>query len=100
MEAKTKISARSLNLYYGENHALKDISLDLYEHKITAFIGPSGCGKSTFLKTLNRMNDLVAGVKIDGTVLLDEEDIYDPQVTPRFFARRSAWCSSSPTHFP
>ena len=58
MESKTKISTRNLNLYYGENHALKNINLDLYEHKITAFIGPSGCGKSTYLKTLNRMNDL------------------------------------------
>ena len=65
MESKTKISTRNLNLYYGENHALKNINLDLYEHKITAFIGPSGCGKSTYLKTLNRMNDLVPGVKID-----------------------------------
>ena len=53
MESKTKISTRNLNLYYGENHALKNINLDLYEHKITAFIGPSGCGKSTYLKTLN-----------------------------------------------
>ena len=77
MESKTKISTRNLNLYYGENHALKNINLDLYEHKITAFIGPSGCGKSTYLKTLKRMNDLVPGVKIDGTVLLDDEDIYD-----------------------
>lgn len=100
MEAKTKISARSLNLYYGENHALKDISLDLYEHKITAFIGPSGCGKSTFLKTLNRMNDLVAGVKIDGRCCWTRKISMIPRWTPRFFARRSAWCSSSPTHFP
>ena len=75
METKTKIATRNLNLYYGENHALKNINLDLYENKITAFIGPSGCGKSTYLKTLNRMNDLVPGVKIDGTVLLDNEDI-------------------------
>ena len=80
MENKVKISAQNLNLYYGENHALKNINLDLYENKITAFIGPSGCGKSTFLKTLNRMNDLVPNVKIEGTVLLDDENIYDPQV--------------------
>ena len=80
MENKVKISTQDLNLYYGENHALKNINLDLYENKITAFIGPSGCGKSTYLKTLNRMNDLVSNVKIDGTVLLDGEDIYDPQV--------------------
>ena len=80
MENKVKISTQNLNLYYGENHALKNINLDLYENKITAFIGPSGCGKSTYLKTLNRMNDLVPNVKIEGTVLLDGEDIYDPQV--------------------
>ena len=77
MENKVKISTQNLNLYYGENHALKNINLDLYENKITAFIGPSGCGKSTYLKTLNRMNDLVPNVKIEGTVLLDGEDIYD-----------------------
>ncbi len=63
MENKVKISTQNLNLYYGENHALKNINLDLYENKITAFIGPSGCGKSTYLKTLNRMNDLVPNVK-------------------------------------
>ena len=76
MENKVKISTQNLNLYYGENHALKNINLDLYENKITAFIGPSGCGKSTFLKTLNRMNDLVENCKIDGNVLLDGKDIF------------------------
>ena len=76
MENKVKISTQDLNLYYGENHALKNINLDLYENKITAFIGPSGCGKSTFLKSLNRMNDLVEGCKITGKVTLDGEDIY------------------------
>ena len=75
-----KISTKDLNLYYGANHALKNVSLDLYANKITAFIGPSGCGKSTYLKTLNRMNDLVPNVKIEGKVLLDGEDIYDPKV--------------------
>ena len=62
---ENKIEARHLNLYYGQKHALKDVSLDIKENKITAFIGPSGCGKSTFLKTLNRMNDYVDNVKID-----------------------------------
>ena len=81
-----KISTRDLNLYYGANHALKNVSLDLYANKITAFIGPSGCGKSTYLKTLNRMNDLVPNVKIEGKVLLDGEDIYDPKVDT-FFLR-------------
>ena len=71
----TKISIHKLNLYYGQNHALKDIDMDIKSNAITAFIGPSGCGKSTFLKTLNRMNDLVDGVKIEGEVLLDGENI-------------------------
>ena len=68
---ENKIEARHLNLYYGQKHALKDVSLDIKENKITAFIGPSGCGKSTFLKTLNRMNDYVDNVKIEGDVILD-----------------------------
>ena len=76
MENNVKISTKNLNLYYGENHALKDVSLDLYERKITAFIGPSGCGKSTLLKTLNRMNDLVEGCRITGEILLNDENIY------------------------
>lgn len=99
MENKVKISAQNLNLYYGENHALKNINLDLYENKITAFIGPSGCGKSTFLKTLNRMNDLVPNVKIEGTVLLDDENIYDPQVDTTLLRKRWEWFFSSPIHF-
>ena len=77
MENKVKLSIKNLNLYYGDNHALKDISMDIYANKVTAFIGPSGCGKSTFLKTLNRMNDLVENVKITGSVEMDGKDIYD-----------------------
>ena len=75
-----KISVSGLNLYYGENHALKDINMEIREKSIMALIGPSGCGKSTFLKCLNRMNDLVDGVKIEGKILLDGEDIYDHAV--------------------
>ena len=100
MENKTKISAQNLNLYYGENHALKNINLDLYENKITAFIGPSGCGKSTFLKTLNRMNDLILNVKIDGTVLLDGEDIYDPQVDTTLLRKKIGMVFQQPNPFP
>lgn len=73
MEKRTKITVRDLNLYYGENHALKDVNMNIRENCVTAFIGPSGCGKSTFLKTLNRMNDLVDGVRITGEVKLDDE---------------------------
>ena len=100
MENKVKISTQDLNLYYGENHALKNINLDLYENKITAFIGPSGCGKSTYLKTLNRMNDLVPNVKIEGTVLLDGEDIYDPQVDTTLLRKKVGMVFQQPNPFP
>ena len=71
-----KMSAKNLDLWYGEFHALKSVSLDMEANSVTALIGPSGCGKSTFLKTLNRMNDLIEGVRIEGDVRLDGEDIY------------------------
>ena len=97
---ETKISTRDLNLYYGANHALKNVSLDLYANQITAFIGPSGCGKSTYLKTLNRMNDLVPGVKIEGTVLLDGEDIYDPRVDTTLLRKKVGMVFQQPNPFP
>ena len=74
----TILSARDLNLYYGENHALKNIMIDLPERQITALIGPSGCGKSTFLRTINRMNDLIPGVKITGSLTYRGEEVYVP----------------------
>lgn len=73
---RNKLSIRDLDLYYGEKQALKKINMDIKENKVTALIGPSGCGKSTFLRTLNRMNDLIDNVKIDGTVEFDGNDIY------------------------
>ena len=73
---KLKLTVRDLNLHYGPKHALQDVNIDIREHRVTAFIGPSGCGKSTFLRTLNRMNDLIDNVKIKGSVKLDGEDIY------------------------
>lgn len=76
----TIISVQGLNLWYSANQALYDVSMELPEHEITAFIGPSGCGKSTFLKTLNRMNDLIEGVRIEGKILYENQDIYAPQV--------------------
>ena len=72
-----KIITRDLNLFYGPKQALRNISLDIAEHQVTAFIGPSGCGKSTYLRTLNRMNDLIPGVRITGEVHMDGVDIYD-----------------------
>ena len=74
----TILSARDLNLYYGENHALKNIMIDLPERQTTALIGPSGCGKSTFLRTINRMNDLIPGVKITGSLTYRGEEVYAP----------------------
>ena len=73
------ISAKHLNLWYGENHALKDISLELPEKKITALIGPSGCGKSTLLRSINRMNDLIPDVKITGSLTYHGHEIYAPE---------------------
>ncbi len=80
MSDNTIIEAKGLELYYGDNHALKSVSLKIPENRITALIGPSGCGKSTFLKTLNRMNDLVPGVRIEGEVLYNGENIYGKDV--------------------
>lgn len=97
---ETKISTSDLNLYYGNNHALKNINLDIYENQITAFIGPSGCGKSTYLKTLNRMNDLVPNVTINGKVLIDGEDIYDPKVDTTLFRKKVGMVFQQPNPFP
>ena len=96
----TKIKAKNLNLYYGSNHALKDINMDISEKEITAFIGPSGCGKSTFLKTLNRMNDLVENVKIDGVVTLDGENIYNPKVDTTILRKKIGMVFQQPNPFP
>ena len=97
---ETKISTSDLNLYYGNNHALKNINLDIYENQITAFIGPSGCGKSTFLKTLNRMNDLVPNVTINGKVWIDGEDIYDPKVDTTLLRKKVGMVFQQPNPFP
>ena len=95
-----KISSSNLNLYYGTNHALKDVNLELYTNRITAFIGPSGCGKSTYLKTLNRMNDLVPNVKIEGEVLLDGENIYDQRVDTTLLRKKIGMVFQQPNPFP
>ena len=100
MKEKTKIQVKNLNLYYGDNHALKDVSMDIYEKKITAFIGPSGCGKSTFLKTLNRMNDLVDGGKVTGKVALDGEDIYSEKVDTMELRKSVGMVFQQPNPFP
>ena len=95
-----KISTKKLNLYYGANHALKNIDMDIAPNEITAFIGPSGCGKSTFLKTLNRMNDLVDGVRIEGEVLVDGENIYDERVDTTLLRKKVGMVFQQPNPFP
>ena len=99
MAVNTKYSIKNLDLHYGDFHALKNINLELPEKEITAFIGPSGCGKSTLLKTLNRMNDLVEGCHIDGTVLLDGEDIFD-RMDVNVLRRRVGMVFQKPNPFP
>lgn len=97
---KTKIDVTNLDLYYGANHALKDINMQIKENAITAFIGPSGCGKSTFLKTLNRMNDYVEGVKITGNVMLDGENIYGTRVDTTLLRKKVGMVFQQPNPFP
>ena len=100
MSNPIKVKVENLNLYYGDNHALKDVSMDIQENSVTAFIGPSGCGKSTFLKTLNRMNDLVDNVRIDGKVLLDGEDIYEQGVDTTILRKKVGMVFQQPNPFP
>ncbi len=94
------LTIRDLNLWYGENHALKSISMDIKRNAITAFIGPSGCGKSTFLKTLNRMNDLIPGVRVTGEIKYDGIDIYDKRVDTTLLRKKIGMVFQQPNPFP
>lgn len=94
-----KFTVENLNLHYGDFHALKNVSLNIPANEITAFIGPSGCGKSTFLKTLNRMNDLVEGCKITGDIRLDNEDIYGT-MDVNLLRKRVGMVFQKPNPFP
>ena len=98
--ANSKITVESLNLHYGENHALKNVNMEIADHAITAFIGPSGCGKSTFLRCLNRMNDLVDGCRVEGKVILDGEDIYDKRVDTTLLRKKVGMVFQHPNPFP
>ncbi len=95
-----KIETTDLNLYYGNYHALKAVTMDIRADAVTALIGPSGCGKSTFLKTINRMNDLIQGVRITGRVCLDGEEIYAPGVDVTTLRRRVGMVFQQPNPFP
>lgn len=99
MSEKSKFSVSNLDLYYGDFKALKDINLEILPNEITTFIGPSGCGKSTFLKSLNRMNDLVEGCKITGNVLLDGENIYK-DMNVNLLRKRVGMVFQKPNPFP
>ncbi|MBC7342993.1 MAG: phosphate ABC transporter ATP-binding protein [Clostridia bacterium] len=99
-ESQAKITIRDLNLYYGDFHALKNITMDISAHEVTALIGPSGCGKSTFLRTLNRMNDLIPNVRITGTVEIDGRNIYDPSVDVALLRKRVGMVFQKPNPFP
>lgn len=97
---KNKIAVRNLNLHYGRSQALKNVSMDIPDRAIMAFIGPSGCGKSTLLKCINRMNDLVEGVRLDGQILLDGEDIYDGRVDATLLRKKVGMVFQQPNPFP
>ena len=96
----SKIIVQDLNLHYGENHALKNVNMHIRENAVTAFIGPSGCGKSTFLKCINRMNDLVDCARVDGEILLDGENIYDPKVDTTLLRKKVGMVFQQPNPFP
>ena len=98
-ENNVKFSVKDLSLYYGDFKALKGINMDIHEHEITAFIGPSGCGKSTFLKTINRMNDLLEGVRIEGNIYMDGVDIYK-DIDVIDLRRRVGMVFQQPNPFP
>ena len=95
-----KITARGVQVHYGETHAIKDVDVDIADRTVTAFIGPSGCGKSTFLRCLNRMNDTIPIAKVTGDIRIDGEDIYDPRVDPVQLRAKVGMVFQKPNPFP
>ncbi len=95
-----KISARDVNVYYGEKHAIKNVSVEIADKTVTAFIGPSGCGKSTFLRCINRMNDTIDIARVTGNILIDGEDITDPRVDPVQLRAKVGMVFQKPNPFP
>ncbi len=100
MNKPPKIAVEHLNFFYGDFQALHDVSLDLYSNEVTALIGPSGCGKSTFLRCLNRMNDLIPISRVEGKIMLDDQDIYDPSVDVVMLRSRVGMVFQKPNPFP
>ncbi|WP_135505514.1 phosphate ABC transporter ATP-binding protein PstB [Roseovarius aestuariivivens] len=99
-QQEIKFSARGVQVYYGDNHAIKGVDVDLEDKTVTAFIGPSGCGKSTFLRCLNRMNDTIDICRVEGTITLDDQDIYDKRVDPVQLRARVGMVFQKPNPFP
>jgi phosphate transport system ATP-binding protein len=99
-EPTVKVKAEDVNVYYGDKHALKSVSIDIPERSVTAFIGPSGCGKSTFLRCLNRMNDTIEGCRVSGSITLDGSDIYDPSLDVVELRARVGMVFQKPNPFP
>ena len=95
-----KISARGVQVYYGDTHAIKDVDVDIKDKTVTAFIGPSGCGKSTFLRCINRMNDTIDAARVEGKITLDGQDIYDPKVDPVQLRAKVGMVFQKPNPFP
>ncbi len=100
MKEQSKIEVRNFNFYYGSFHALSDLNLPIYENRITAFIGPSGCGKSTFLRSLNRMNDQIAGARAEGEIIMDGQNIYAPGVDVTTLRQNIGMVFQRPNPFP
>jgi phosphate transport system ATP-binding protein len=96
----SKIVAKGVQVYYGQNHALRDVDVEILDKAVTAFIGPSGCGKSTFLRCLNRMNDTVSSARVEGKILLDGDDIYAPSVDPVQLRAKVGMVFQKPNPFP
>jgi len=98
--AKVKLSTSDVHVYYGDAEAIKGIDLEIYQNEVIAFIGPSGCGKSTFLRTLNRMNDTIDSCRVTGKVLLDNQDIYDPNLDVVLLRAQVGMVFQKPNPFP
>jgi phosphate transport system ATP-binding protein len=99
-QRETKMTARNVNVYYGEKHAIKDLSIDIPDRAVSAFIGPSGCGKSTFLRCINRMNDTIPSCRVTGDIVIDGQDVYDPGLDVVQLRARVGMVFQKPNPFP
>jgi len=97
---QAKIISKNVNVYYGTNHVIKNVSLDIMPNEVVAFIGPSGCGKSTFLRLLNRMNDFIESFRMEGKILIDNEDIYDSKIKVEELRKKVGMVFQKPNPFP